>query len=105
MTPKTCQFCDRPAVTESVTGSATDPPMCAKHLDLLITVEYIIGRNREPTQELVLALLASARQRGGALAITDEEVPELLPAVLAALGYGAPAGQLPEGLKKEARDA
>lgn len=100
MTAQTCTLCTRPAIP-ATPGYAADPPMCARHLDLVITVEFLIGRNQEPTQERVLAMLARARQRGGTLAITDAEVPELLPAVLAALGHPGAADRLPADPKIE----
>jgi len=81
-TPQTCKFCNEPAAN---TLLDTDPPMCERHLDLLITVEFIIGQNQDPTVDRVLTLLDRARKRGGKLTITDNEVPAMLPDVFKAL--------------------
>lgn len=81
----TCKFCNEPAVEEPGTFS-TDPPMCEKHLDLLLTVEFLVGQNEVPTVRKVKAALDRARSRGGKLTITNEEVQTLLPPVLESLG-------------------
>jgi hypothetical protein len=95
MTALTCRFCSEPPALEPTTGATTQPPMCERHLDLMIFVEYMTGRNQEPTVEACLALLERAAANGGVLNITPADVERLLPELLENLGLDTAGAPIP----------
>lgn len=78
----TCLYCHAPAV--SYDGLAVDPPMCEIHLDIAVLVEFLRGRGEPVTEANVLRLLDRGRANSDQWTLTAEQVPELLPAWLAA---------------------
>lgn len=68
----TCKFCDEPAV------DGTWPPLCLKHLDLVVITEYLDSKKQPVTIEAVQEMILICRARNGLLYINVEEVEPLM---------------------------
>lgn len=68
-----CLLCEAPARPFS------DPPFCARHLDMAVLVEFMRGQGEEITPEAVKGRLEKALTRSDVWVITPDDVEVLLP--------------------------
>lgn len=71
-----CKYCPSPTVPYN------EPPLCEKHLDLVVIVEFMLDNKQEVTAKTVQAQLRQCIANNGALEITEDDVPNLLAQVL-----------------------
>lgn len=67
-----CHYCAEEAM------SCTQPPLCARHLDLAILAEYLRDKDQPVNPESIKALMARCRDNHGSLVLTEAEVEPLM---------------------------
>jgi len=71
-----CKFCNNPVYTAA--AGITDPPMCHQHLDLAIFISFLMEQDEPVTIKAVQDLVVKAKERDKYIALTVENVPELM---------------------------
>ena len=74
--PQTCRFCDTEA------ERCTTPPLCARHLDIVIIVSYLQRNDLDVSLDNALVLLNGCQADGGWI-ITKAELKTMFPEFIA----------------------
>lgn len=80
----THQKCSIPNCPELADGHTT-PALCAAHLDLDVLIDFTLSHDEPATVENITKYYLMGRQNTNYWSLTPEQIPEQLPAVLAAI--------------------